>query len=214
MCRIRFTPHLRASAVSLIMSFLNTALLPGLILLAGLPLLIHLLNLRFPRLFEFSSVKHIRETIAQRSRIFRWRHLLLMLLRTLFLVLLLLAFLKPLLRRFDSLPDGHSSRAVLLIIDHSLTMEYKGGGLSCRERAENEADKILATLGAEDSVNVVTAGQAPKACFFEFSRNHAEAKRFISAIKPGYTRADFSEANALAARLFTQNAGRTEIYYL
>ena len=84
------------------MSFLNAALLPGLILLAGLPLLIHLLNLRFPRLFEFSSVKHIRETIAQRSRIFRWRHLWLLLLRTVFLALLLLAFLKPLLRRFDS----------------------------------------------------------------------------------------------------------------
>ncbi len=74
------------------MSFLNSALLPGLVLLVGLPLLIHLLNLQFPRLFEFSSVKHIRETIAQRSRIFRWRHLLMMLLRTLFLVLLLIAF--------------------------------------------------------------------------------------------------------------------------
>ena len=60
------------------MSFFNSALLPGLVLLVGLPLLIHLLNLHFPRLFEFSSVKHIRETIAQRSRIFRWRHLLLL----------------------------------------------------------------------------------------------------------------------------------------
>ena len=92
------------------MSFLNSALLPGLILLAGLPLIIHLLNLRFPRLFEFSSIKHIRETIAQRSRIFRWRHLLLLLLRTAFLVLLLLAFLKPLLRRFDSKADPTGTR--------------------------------------------------------------------------------------------------------
>src|SRR5579871_6444876 len=110
------------------MSFLNMALLPGLVLLAALPLVIHLLNLRFPRLFEFSSIKHIRETIAQRSRIFRWRHLLLMLLRTAFLVLLLMAFLKPLLRRFNSQGDAHSARAVLLIVDQSLGMEYKGGG--------------------------------------------------------------------------------------
>ena len=43
------------------MNFLNSSLLPGLILLAGLPLLIHLLNLQFPRLFEFSSIKHIRD---------------------------------------------------------------------------------------------------------------------------------------------------------
>lgn len=196
------------------MSFLNAALLPGLILLAGLPLLIHLLNLRFPRLFEFSSVKHIRETIAQRSRIFRWRHLLLLLLRTVFLVLLLLAFLKPLLQRFNSKADQKAPRAVLIVIDHSLSMEHKGGGLSSRQRAENEADKILATLGAEDSVNIITAGQVPQSCFFELSRNHPEAKHFLNAIKPGFTRADFSQANAVAARLLAQNSSRPEIYYL
>src|SRR5579871_675556 len=108
------------------MSFLNMALLPGLVLLAALPLVIHLLNLRFPRLFEFSSVKYIRETIAQRSRIFRWRHLLLLLLRTAFVGLLLLAFLKPLLRRFNSTADQKAARAVVIIVDHSLGMEHKG----------------------------------------------------------------------------------------
>jgi len=196
------------------MSFLNSALLPGLALLVGLPLLIHVLNLRFPRLFEFSSVKHIRETIAQRSRIFRWRHLLLLALRTLFVLLLLLAFLKPLLPRFGSAADQQAGRAVLLIIDHSLSMEHKGGGVSSRQRAETEADKILATLGADDTVNVIAAGQSPKSCFFEFSRNHADAKRFVAELKAGFTRADFSQANALAARLLAQNAGSPEIYYL
>ncbi len=196
------------------MSFLNSALLPGLVLLAGLPLLIHVLNLRFPRLFEFSSVKHIRETIAQRSRIFRWRHLLLLALRTLFVLLLLLAFLKPLLPRFGSAADKQAGRAVLLIIDHSLSMEHKGGGVGSRQRAETEADKILATLGADDTVNVIAAGQTPKSCFFEFSRSHADAKRFVAEMKAGFTRADFSQANALAARLLAQSTGRPEIYYL
>src|SRR5882757_5651192 len=149
------------------MSFLNSSLLPGLVLLAGLPLLIHLLNLQFPRLFEFSSIKHIRETIAQRSRIFRLRHLLLLLLRTLFLIFLLFAFLKPLLPRFGSAVDQSAGRAVLIILDHSLSMEHKGGGVSSRQRAEAEADKILATLGADDTINVITAGQSAKTCFFE-----------------------------------------------
>jgi hypothetical protein len=93
-------------------------------------------------------------------------------------------------------------------------MEHRGGGLSSRERAANEADKILATLGAEDSVNILTAGQAPQTCFFEMSRNHAEAKHFLSAIKPAFTRADFSQANAVTARLLAQNSNRPEIYYL
>jgi hypothetical protein len=196
------------------MTFLNSALLPGLVLLVGLPLLIHLLNLQFPRLFEFSSVKHIRATIAQRSRIFRWRHLLLLLLRTLFLVLLLLAFLRPLIPRFGSAANQQTGRAVLIVLDHSLSMEHKGGGVSSRQRAEAEADKILATLGADDTVNVITAGQAAKSCFFELSRNHAEAKRFVAALKPGLGRADFTQANVLAARLLAPSKDRPEIYYL
>jgi len=196
------------------MSFLNSALLPGLALLVGLPLLIHLLNLQFPRLFEFSSVKHIRETIAQRARIFRWRHLLLLLLRTLFLILLLLAFLKPLLPRFGSTTDQNAGRAVLIILDHSLSMEHKGGGVSSRQRAETEADKILATLGADDTVNIITAGQGAKSCFFELSRNHGEAKRFVTELKAGLGRADFTQANKVAARLLAKDASHPEIYYL
>ena len=159
-------------------------------------------------------MKHIRETIAQRSRVFRWRHLLLLLLRTAFVVLLLLAFLKPLLRRFDSTADAHAARAVLIIVDHSLSMEHKGGGLSSRQRAENEADKILATLAAEDSVDIVTAGQASQTAFFELSRHHAEARQFLSAIKPGFSRANFTQANGVAARLLAQSSSRPEIYYL
>src|SRR5258708_2605117 len=161
------------------MSFLNLALLPGLALVAGIPLLIHLLNLRFPRLFEFSSIQRLRETIAQRSRIFRLRHLPLLLLRTLLLVLLLLAFLKPLLPRFGSSANSRGGRVVLLVIDHSLSMEHRGDGVGSRPRAQSEADKILSTLGAEDLVNVILVGQTPKPCFFEFSSHHADARHFV-----------------------------------
>ena len=196
------------------MSFLNSALLPGLALLVGLPLIIHLLNLRFPRLFEFSSVKHIRETIAQRSRIFRWRHLILLALRTLFVLALLLAFLKPVLPKFGSTADRQSARTVLLIIDHSLSMEHQGGGVSSRQRAESEADKILATLGPDDTVNVILAGSVPTSCFVDFSTQLGETKRFVQNLKPGFTRADFTSANAMAGRLFAKSPKRAEIYYL
>lgn len=196
------------------MSFLNPALLPGLILLTGLPLLIHLLNLRFPRLFEFSSVQHIRETVAQRSRIFRWRHLILLALRTLFVIALLLTFLKPVLPRFGSTAETQAGRTVLLVIDHSLSMEHQGGGVSSRQRAESEADKILATLGPDDTMNVILAGTAPATCFVDFSRQLGEAKRFVQDLKPGFTRADFTAANAMAGRLFAKAPARAEIYYL
>ena len=196
------------------MTFLNGALLPGLVFLTAAPLLIHLLNLQFPRLFEFSSIKHIRETVAQRSRMFRWRHLVLLALRTAFLIALLLAFLKPILPRFGAAASTTEGRRVLLLIDHSLSMEHRGGGVSSRQRAEAEAEKIFATLDPHDSVNVVRVGAAPTTAFVDFSRSHSEARRFVHETRPGFTRADFTQANAAAARLLTRTGQRGEIYYL
>src|SRR3954469_1677119 len=107
------------------MTFLNAALWSALVPLVALPLIIHWLNRRFPRLFAFSSVKNIRETIARRSKLFKWRHWILLLVRTGFLILLLLAFLKPAIPQFGSDAEEKGSRHVLLILDHSLSMEYK-----------------------------------------------------------------------------------------
>lgn len=196
------------------MSFLNGALLPGMILLAGLPLLIHLLSLQFPRLFEFPTVRHLQKTIAQRSRLFRWRHLLLLALRTLFLIALILAFLRPVLPRLGSEATAETGRTVLLIIDHSLSMEHMDGGGGARGRAALEADKILSTLGSNDFANVLLAGETPTACFIDFSRQIGEARRFVQAIPPGFTRADFSAANAAASRLIPSDVRGAEIYYL
>ncbi len=196
------------------MSFLNSALFPALLALAGVPLLIHLLNLKFPTYFPFSSVKHLRDTVAQRSKLFRWRHLVLLALRTLFVVALLLAFLRPVLPRFGSKSASESGRTVLLIFDRSLSMEHQAGGVSARQRALGDAAKILGTLGPDDAVNIILAAQIPTACFTEPSKNHAEAQRFLEALKPGLGRADFSLANATAARLLAKTTTRVEIYYL
>ncbi|HWY75072.1 MAG TPA: BatA domain-containing protein, partial [Verrucomicrobiae bacterium] len=167
------------------MNFLNGALLSGLVPLVALPLVIHLLNRKFPKLFAFSSVRHIRETIARRSKLFTWRHWILMLLRMAFLLLLLLAFLKPAIPKFGSSAQDTGSRHILLLVDHSLSMEYKGEGVTSRQRAVAEAEKVLKTLGAEDYVNVVAVDQNPSTCFVEFSRNHAEARQFLANIRPG-----------------------------
>ncbi|EEF63264.1 BatA domain-containing protein [Pedosphaera parvula] len=196
------------------MSFLNASLLYGLIPLVTLPVIIHLLNRKFPKLFSFSSIRNIKETVARRSSLFKWRHWILAMLRTAFLILLLLAFLKPALPKFGSSTKTDGSRQVLLLIDHSLSMEYKGDGVSCRQRAIVEADKLLNTLGPEDLVNVMLVGQNPSTCFVEFSRNHADAKRFIDNLRPGFTRGNFNQANGAAARLVSQKGNRPEIYYI
>ena len=195
------------------MTFLNAGLLGGIIVAAGVPLVIHLLNKSFPKQFEFSSIVHIRQTAAQRSRIFRWRHRILLALRTALIALLLMAFLKPVLPRFGGLRATNTGRTVLLVFDHSLSMEHRGSGLSARQRAINEADSLLGTLKADDVCNIVLAGPSATTCFFDWSHNIAEARHFLSTLPPGNGGADISRANTAAARLLGQDPSAAEIYF-
>jgi hypothetical protein len=196
------------------MSFLSPALLAVLIPLLGLPLLLHLLNKGFPRFFPFPSIKLIRETMARRSKVHRWRHWILLLLRTVFLLLLLLAFLQPVLKPFGANPADQNGRQVLIVLDHSISMEHQGDGPTSRERALHEAAKLIDSLGPDDTVNVLLMDPNLTTCFVSFSKDTAEAKHFLNQLKPGLGRADVNLASAAAARLFPPGAARPEVYYL
>jgi hypothetical protein len=196
------------------MSFLNPTLWAALIPLAALPLVLHLLNKGFPRHFRFPSIALIRETMARRSKLHQWRHWILLLLRTAFLLLLMLAFLQPVLKRFGVNPADQKSRQVLIVFDHSLSMEHQGDGPTSRERAVHEAGHLLDSLGPDDSVNMLLMEPNLNTCFVSFSKDIAGAKRFLGQLKPGFGRADVNLANAAAARLLAQPEARPEIYYL
>lgn len=196
------------------MSFLQPALFALLLPLAALPLVIHLLNRGFPRHFRFPSLELIQQTLAQRSRPHRWRHWILLLLRTAFLLALALAFLRPVLPRFGGDPTNTTARHVLIVLDHSASMEHRGDGPSSRERAVHEARQLIDSLASEDRVNLLLLQSNPTTCFVEFSQDHTEARRFLDALPPGLTRADVLQANALAARLLASAPSRPEIYYV
>ena len=196
------------------MSFLSPSLAGVLIPLIALPLVVHLLNRGFPRYFKFPSIELIKQTMARRSRFHRWRHLILLLLRTAFLALLLLAFLQPVLKRFGNDPAAQGQRHALIVLDHSVSMEHKGDGPTSRERAVHEAEKLIDSLGANDSVNILLMETTPSACFVDFSKDQAAAKRFLSRLKEGFGRADVNLANAAAARLMSKTTSRPEVYYI
>jgi hypothetical protein len=196
------------------MSFLTPGLFTILIPLAALPLVIHLLNKGFPRRFDFPSIELVKQTMAQRSWLSRWRHWVLLLLRTACLLLLLIAFLQPVLSRFDPHPAAKGARQVLIVFDHSVSMEHTGDGPTSRERAVHESEKLIDSLDPDDSVNILLMEPNPSTCFVDFSKDRAEAKRFLSRLKPGLGRTEVNLANALAGRLISKSTPRPEIYYI
>ena len=196
------------------MFFTNISVLGWLAPLLLLPVFIHLLNKKFPRMFRFSSIEQIKKSMARRSKLFRWRHIIMALIRTAALLLLVLAFLKPIREMFGSNQALRGPRHVLILFDHSLSMEYLDGSLSGRERGIVEAEKIINTLNPQDTLNVLCVERKITQCFQEFSGDHAEAVRFLKTLDPGLGSADFNKANGTAAQAFSGVSGRQEVYYI
>lgn len=195
------------------MNFLNSGTMWGLLALAGLPFLIHWLSRRFPRKFIFSSLDDIRRTLAGRSRLRTWRHFVYLLLRSLALVALVLAFLKPVTGLHES-SDPVGQRHIILLIDQSLSMAHHDGNMSTYRRARVEARKILDTLDPLDKVNVILVGRSPRPAFGQFSHNTAAALKFIDDSEPLATEADFQAAMLLVSQLAEQSPGTLEIFFL
>lgn len=193
------------------MHFLHPSLLWPLLPLVGLPLLIHWLNRRFPKKVLFSSIEEIRRTVAGRSRIFRWRHWLMLLLRTCALLTLLPAFLRPVVT--TRVAPRQAQRHLLLLVDHSLSMSCAESGTTARARARAEVKRLLDSLDADDRFNLIRVDHAPVAAFGSFGTHAAAALAFLDRSPPPLTQADFRLANLLAAELAREAAGPLDVYY-
>ena len=90
---------------------LNPALWAGAAVLLA-PLIVHLLTRRRARRLVFPTVRFLRQSRAEQSALYRLRHLVLLLLRTLFLLFLLLAFLRPIAHRAADTPANGATRVV------------------------------------------------------------------------------------------------------
>ena len=132
------------------MGFLTSAFLAGLAALA-IPLLLHLRHRDRDKPVPFPSLMFLEQlTIRteQRQRVSDWP---LLLLRLLLLLLLVLAFARPLLRSRNVAGTDSRSRAVVVLIDRSLSMSYAGTW----QRALDSARATIGQLAANDRVAVV-----------------------------------------------------------
>lgn len=138
------------------MTFLNPLLLLGLVA-AAIPLIIHLFNFRRPKKVDFSSlvfIKELQQSTMQRVRIKQW---LLLLLRTLALACLILAFARPTLTGglVGSL-GGRASTAMAVVVDNSLSMELRDAQGAYLDQAKTLAAGVVSQMEAGDEVFVLT----------------------------------------------------------
>ncbi|RMD86484.1 MAG: hypothetical protein D6813_14865, partial [Calditrichaeota bacterium] len=142
-------------------TFLNSAILIGLVAVA-LPVLIHLFTRQKIKTVYFSSLKFLKELQKQQIRKLKIRQILLLILRTLVVLFLVLAFARPTLKktRSSALETGAQISAVI-ILDNTLSMGREVQGTRLIDEAKERALKVLDYLRPGDEMYLLYPQHPP-----------------------------------------------------
>jgi hypothetical protein len=153
----------------------------------GLPVWLHLLRKHKSEPLPFSSLmffeQHTQSSIKHR----RLRYLVLFALRTLLIILMVLAFSHPFVER-QNLPADRSNELTVVAIDDSLSMRAAGR----IDEAKREAKSVIGGLRAGQRGQVLAFGQRVQA-MSDVTDDKAALNAGIDAVQGGDSRTSFAE---------------------
>lgn len=192
------------------MQFLNPLFLIGSLALIA-PILVHLVRRETSRRVLFSSLMFVRRTTKASLRKQRLRHPLLLLLRLAALLLLVLAFARPLLTDPDAAGlSGSGGRSLVLLLDDSFSMRF-GDRF---ERARAKARTILEGMGSGDRVQTVLFSDSTR-LLNRPEANPRDVNRLIDALEPGFSGTDYGPALRLADQILAGTPeGSPEVHWI
>jgi hypothetical protein len=163
-------------------NFANPALLGGLAA-AAVPIIIHLLNRRKFREMRWAAMRFLLAAIRKNSRRIRIEQWILLAVRTLLIVLVVLAMAKPYLESLGALPviAGRRTHRVL-VLDGSLSMAYTVADVTRFDQAKTLAVQLVKDARRGDAISVVLMADPPKVVIGDPSPNHAEVQKELDEI--------------------------------
>ena len=165
------------------MNFLNSTIL-FFSALAVIPILIHLFNRQRVKRIEFSSIKYLKSLQKTRMRRLKIKQLLLLILRTLIILAIVVAFARPTTEGSYSRALGSAAPAsVVILIDNSMSMSTETIEGTLFTLAKNQALGIVENLSAADQVAVIAFNNAPQDLTNGFTTNHSFVSETIKSIE-------------------------------
>ena len=143
------------------MGFLNPLLLFGLAA-AAIPIAVHLFNFRRPDRIDFSTLRFVREVEATAMRRVRIRQWLLLALRTLAILLLVLAFARPTPTADASVFDEGAARSRVLLLDNSRSMTLRDAQGELLDQAKALGLAVVEAGGRGDEHTVLPVARPPE----------------------------------------------------
>ena len=134
------------------------------LLLAGLgialPILAHLLNRYQVKRTDWAAIQFLNRAVRVRSRQIRIRDIVLLVLRCLAVLLVALAFAKPIVKKADGIAArwGESRAGVVIALDVSYSMQHGDGKATRFERAVGKVETIAERIHPGDPVCLVLLG--------------------------------------------------------
>jgi hypothetical protein len=131
-------------------SFLNALILYALPAIA-IPFLIHLFTKQKLKKISFSTLEFLKEMRQEKIRSVKIKQILLIIIRTLIVLLLILAFARPTMKEGQEF--GSTARSsVVIILDNSLSMARLDKGVPLFEIARKKAFELVEVLKPGDEV--------------------------------------------------------------
>jgi hypothetical protein len=199
------------------LTFLNPIAFIGL-LAAGIPIVLHIFNLRKLKTIDFSTLSFLKELQKTKIRRLKLRQLLLLFLRTLFVIVVVLAFSRPTLK--GSLPGGLAGTAkttAVILFDDSQSMTASDEQGELLHQAKNAAFAVINFLKDGDEVYLVKLSDVPLDEISEIpsaQRNFPAIRNAIFEIKPSSVHRSIEDALRFTARLVAASQNFNKEVYL
>ena len=199
------------------MTFLNPIVLIGLFA-AGIPLLLHMFNLRKLKTIEFSTLSFLKELQKSKIRRLKLRQLLLLLLRTMLIIFVVLAFSRPTLKgSLSSSLAGQAKTTAVILFDDSQSMTASDEQGELLYQAKNAAIAIIDLLKDGDEVVLVKQSDVPldEHSVIPSARRDFQAIRItINEINPSSMHRTIEDALRFSARLIAASQNFNKEVYL
>ena len=155
------------------------------------PIALHLLHRRRPRPRSFAAVRFLRQALQASRRSRRLVQGGLLFLRIIIILLLVLAFARPMVKFGSLLPGG--GRTVMLVLDVSPSMKAIEQDVSRFEQARAWALEVLSSLQDGDRVAILAPGGDSPLLLHPPVSSLAEARKVLSELVPAWHKAQAQE---------------------
>ncbi len=193
------------------MIFLNPTVLLGL-LAAGIPILIHLLNLRKLKKIEFSTLAFLKELQKTKIRKIKLKQWILLALRVLIIIFLVLSFARPTLESVDITAAASKAKtSSVFILDDSYSMSLINDNGSNFNKSKEIISTLLNDLQEGDEALIIQTTNPFEKNELTSNRTLLETELDLVEISKGKNRLPESINEALKYLSQSQNLNK-EIY--